>query len=309
LKILRKFALALSLFVPAAGFAQTGPQTVTYEQILNQTFANMNLRPDVTFTVVGSERVGDRTVPFDTTVVWRRTGLGADRTLKMSVVKRVDGQTVHEVRANGKTLFSYDFKTRSYSATPYHQIKDTRNAEQRDEGYGSRMMTSLGRSVSSSGPDSYVARLVQEAMGDPAGQTQVMGVPAPLHYRSWMPGRAPVELAIGSAYPDPVVPETIRPRYVPDAANAYYLYNGSPRRAIVFHVDPRELGYEDDELRGIFFGESSVVGGRSRLLQWTMTVDYPIVDPANAATYENQFGPYTDMRGWRIVTNASAPRG
>lgn len=309
MKILRKFALALSLFVPVVGAAQaTQQEPDAPTQSINQAFSNLNAFSDVTFSIVGTERLGDRTIPFETTIVWRRVGVGLNRTQKVSLVKRVDGQLVHEIRANGKVLFSYDFKTRSYSATSYHDIKDTRNADQRDEEYTRRLLATLGRSVSSTGPDSYAARLVQESMGDPVGQMALLSGAVPLYYRSWMPGRAAYEVPLATPYPDPVVPEAIRPRYIADAENSYYLY-ASPRRSLVFNVNPKEMGFDDDELRSIFFGESSVVGGRNRLVQWKMTIDYPVVAPAQAATYEEQFAPYTDMRGWRVVTSAAAPRG
>lgn len=316
---MRKLALAFSLFVPVVCTAQVTQDVPTYEQILNQTFANLNNKPDVTFVVAGTERVGDLTLPFDTTIVWRRIGIGADRTQKLSLVKRVNEQVVQEVRANGKTLYAYDFKRLTYSATPYHQIKDTRTADLRDEGYHMRMLSTLARSVSSTGPDSYVARIVQEAMGDPAGQTQVMGVASPLHYRSWMPARTPSELLPTlppTTYDDPVVPRRTRGGdveygYTPNEQNRYFLYDGSPRRSIVFHVFQPEVDSPlmDFRLERIFFGEASQSGGKSRLTQWTMTITYPTILPGDLAAYEAQFTPYTDMRGWRIVASASAPRG
>lgn len=316
---MRKFALALSLFVPVVCTAQVEQDQPTYEQILNQTFANMNTRPDVTLVITGTERTGDVSVPFDTTIVWRRSGVGLERAEKISVVKRIDGKTIHEVRANGTTLFSYDFKTRSYSATPYHQIANTRSPEQKDEGYNRRLLTALGRSVSSTGPDSYVARLIQEAMGDAAGQIQVMGAAAPLHYRSWMPGRNPVELQATlppTTYRDPIVPEQTRQGdveygYTPDEKNRYFMYDGSPRRSIVFHVYQPEVNspLTDYALSRVFFGERSVSAGKNRLVQWTMTVSTAPVLPGDVEAHEAQFKPYTDMRGWRIVANSSAPRG
>lgn len=316
---MRKFALAFSLFVPVVCTAQVTQTAPTCEQILNQTFANMNGRPDVTLVVTGTERVGDQVVPFDTTIAWHRVGVGSDRTLKVSVVKRVNSTLVQELRANGNTFYAYDFRTRSYSATPYHQIKDTRTATLRDEAYQSRLLALLGRSVSSSGPDSYVARLVMEAMGDPAGQTQVMGEAAPLHYRSWMPGRNPYELLATippTTYNDPVVPQRTRTGdveygYTPNEQNRYFMYDNSPRRSLVFHVYQPEVDSLPSEmtLNRIFFGEASQAGGKNRLTQWTLSVSYPVIPPADLAAYETRFAPYTDMRGWRVIASASVPKG
>ncbi|MGV3617551.1 MAG: hypothetical protein ACO1SV_19675 [Fimbriimonas sp.] len=316
---MRKFALALTLSLSGFAAAQVTQTQPTYEQILNQTFANLNGMPDVTFQITGTERVGDRITPFDTTLIWHRTGFGPSRTEKVVMQKRVNGALTQEVRGSGASLYSYDYVNRTYYATAYHQIRDTKTPDDRDAGYHTRLLAGVGRLTTSNGPDSYLARIFQEAMGDPAGQTQVMGAPAPVHYRSWMPGRQPQELPATlppTTYPDPVVP--IRTRtgdveygYTPTEKNRYFLYDGGPRRSIVFHVYQPELEspLADYALSRIFFGEASQSGGRQRLVQWTLSISYPVVSPADAATYETQFLPYTDMRGWRPLASPGAPKG
>lgn len=316
---MRKFALAFSLFVPVFSSAQTPVTSPTAENIVNQTFANLNGHSDVSFVLTGTEKVGTVSAPFDTTITWRRIGIGSDRTLKVSVVKRINDQVVQEIRANGKTLYAYDFKTRTYSATPYHQIGNPQTPDQRDAAYSVRLLTLLSRSASSSGPDSYAARLVTEAMGDPIGFTQMMGENVPQYYRSWMPGRTPYELPCTlppTTYNDPVVPQRTRTGdveygYTPNEQNRYFMYDASPRRSLVFHVyQPEPTSPPQDlQLTRVFFGEASQSGGRNRLTQWTLSLSYPVVAPADVATYEARFSPYTDMRGWRIVTSATGQKG
>jgi hypothetical protein len=311
----RTIALAIALSVSGLAASQTTQITVpSPEQVINQTFANLNARPDVAFTVTGTEQAGTRVIPTQLYVVWHRTGTGDNRTLKLTAQRRINGIVTYEIKANGNSLYTYDFVNRTYTATAYQKSPDPRQPNLRDSAYHSRMLAALVRATSSTGADSFVARLLQEAMDDPIVTT--MG--DPVHYRSWMPGRSPQEFIATlppTTYPDPVVPNKTRPApfeygYTPDERNRYFLYDSRPSRSLVFQVYQPETNSppQDLLLYRIFFGNFTRTATKDRLNEWTMTLSYPAVN-AGDATYESQFAPYTDMRGWRPLVSPGASRG
>lgn len=282
----------------------------TAHQTINQVFSNLHAQRDIDLNLVGTDRSGSSTTPFSTRILWHQVGDGDQRTLKLSLRRIVNGNLVFEARANGSSIIAYDYANRTYTATPYHRVKDPQTPNLRDEAYTSRLLATLLKISTSNGPDSYAARLVSEALGDPAGQFVVDGFPISVQYRSWMPSRAAFELPATlppTTYPDPVLPKEIRLGYTPTENDRFFVYNGAPKRSIVFHtyqVDPAGSLLETN-LYAVYFGERSQIGSRQRLVEWAMAVTTPT---PTAPDFEDQFEPYTNLAGWRPLAMPGSPK-
>lgn len=304
----RLLGLSALLALGTAGRAQeVGP---TAEQTLNQVFGNLHAERDVELVLAGTDRVGTTSNPFSTRIVWHQVGDGDRRTLKVALQRTVNGTLVFEARANGASLITYDYVNKTYSASPYHQPKDPKTPDLRDENYLNRLVSSLVKVSTSNGPDSYAVRLISEALGNSAGQSTAAGLPVSVQYRSWMPSRQPVELPATlppTTYPDPVMPTNLRAGYTPTENYRFFVYNGAPKRSLAFETyqsDPAGSIY-DTSLYAVYFAERSKIGNRDRLIDWAMSVRIPTV----TEDYEAQFAPYSDMRGWRPLASPGAPKG
>jgi hypothetical protein len=302
----RPIFLSAALALVSVASAQiTAP---TPESTLNDAFANLYALRDYRVTVTGNEWYGETPTPFDVTLTWHQLGEGDTRSLKLAMVKRIAGNPVLEIRAQGDRLLSYDYQAHTYTTTRYHRVADPSQPNLRANGYLNGMLGAFVRALPSAGPEAYLGLLLQQAMGDPvvAGSISV----APQHYRRWLPTQEPVLLTSRTdllqptppsppdTYADPLL-ATRTYLDTPDDEVEHVLYNQTGLKSLVFRV----RNYST--LDAIFFAERSRRGNRDRLVEWTMAFE-AVSDNVQDPNYEFRFAPYTDLRGWKPLV---APRG
>lgn len=306
--------VARTLFLSTLGFvavASASAQTVVVspENSINTAFASLNSTADFSIALTGNEWIGSTNTPFDITLVWHQTGSGDIRTIKVSMYKRVAGVLQWEIRAQGERLLKYDYRARTYTSTTYHRVVDPKTPALRDAGYISRMLGALVKEVPASGPEAYVARLIQQAMGDPVVSSATAGTS--VFYRRWVPTRKPYDLrnrtdlllasppSPPDTYADPLLGAMRSYLDLEDDDFQHVVYEEPSKRTIIFKIE------NDSVLNAVYFGEYSRVRNQDRYLEWTLNLTAVVVDPS-MTNYETQFAPYTDLRGWRPL---ASPRG
>ena len=92
--------------------------------------------------------------------------------------------------------------------------------------------------------------------------------------------------------------------YTPSPTEYFYMYNGAPKRTIVFDLIAG-TGTEPASLQTVYFNQMEYVGGRPRLTQWQLK-------PYTGQVFNpTLFQPYTgsQIRGWKMVVSATPYAG
>lgn len=291
---LRRFPILLSaLGLAALASAQTVP---TPEQHLQQLYDKLRAKVTTTapnqtglyFVITGTDKSGSTTTNIGGELFYTATldSTGKELTAKANVVEYVmdssttppSARTTFEAIADARTIWAYNPKVLTYSATPYDSVVSGASRQQ-SPNYLRDMLFGLDQQTPSSGRGSYAIRLLRELMSGTAAQ-----------YRSWMPGVAATETV---AYHDKVTGADVAEQNC-----SYVIYDGSPRRSIAFEIysDPNKPDGDPDKevLQRIYFSEAQ----RSHVVAWSIA-PIPTTDFSRA-----NFSPYdvTQIRGWRPVT-------
>jgi hypothetical protein len=233
--------------------------------------------------IEGSESVGSVTNRYKTHLYWQTEYTDGRPTTKFQLLQIHDNAPggpllVQRIIGNGETVWNYDHKGREYSASQYG-------------GYGAAR------------PQNYTRDLLQIVNAAAKGQgTWATKMLRELHantsvsYKTWMPGITPYELPDGPNH-DPVWYDRV---YLGTPSIDFVMYNGAPRRTIVFQLedDPPSDIYR---LSAIYFNERSKIGNSDRLVEWKLT-------PYKGIAFDNKnFTPYSydETRGWKPLVGAS----
>ena len=296
--VARTFGILPLALLAAHSLGQTVIQTPDGQ--INEAFAVLNGSPDYKVTLSGNQWVGQTATPFEVTLVWHQVGSGSNRTVKVAFWKRVANVLQWEIRAQGDRLLKYDYLTRTYTATTYHRVSDPKYPTLRDTTYITRLLGALVKETPAGGPEAYLARMVQQAMGDPVTSATLTG---PVYYRRWWPTREPVDLLnrVDLRVPTPPAPpDTYRDPFLAsrtyldtvDDDYTHILYDDPGRRSLVFKIGTGSV------LTSIYFAEYRRFGNQDGVLEWVMDLGGVSTNPADPS-YETQFMPYSDLRGWR----------
>jgi hypothetical protein len=280
------------LCLAAVASAQTTvPPTVPPgEQRIQETYNKLRTNNGLYFAITGSDRVGNISTPIGTNLYYQSSVDPNGRLqIKANLVDYVSPgsvpTTTNEVIADGKTVWIYDRMLRTYAVSPY-DVQNSADASLQSPTYARDLLFSLNQATTGSGRSSYATRLLRELFADPNGA----------QYRSWMPGRTPVE---ASTYHDP-----INDVDVAQANCTYVVYPSDSRRSIAFEIYTNpDTG--EESLQRIYVTETGRYGGKTRITSWTLA---PLSTNDFTAA---RFTPYThaELRSWRPVVAPRAVRG
>ncbi len=228
--------------------------------------------------VEGSETIGSVTNRYKTHLYWQVAELPSQRaTTKFQLLQVHENAPggpllLQRIVGNGDTVWNYDHQAKEYSALQYGGYGSARPAK-----YTQNLLQFI--TSTSTGQAAWATKLLREihTMGD---TTQ----------RSWMPGVQPYELPDGST-PDPLWSDRV---YSGTPTVDHVMYNGSPRRSIVFELE-EDSDTSAYRLSNLFFTERGRVGNKDRMVEWKLT-------PFKGIAFdEKNFAPYTyaETRGWR----------
>jgi hypothetical protein len=255
----------------------------TPEQRIVTGLAKLRDEQQLYLFIEGSETINGVTNRYKTHLYWQTDAATGKPTTKFQLLQVHDNAPggpllVQRIVGNGETVWNYDHRAKEYSATQYGGY-----GAARPQNYAKDLLQSVNSSAK--GQAVWATKLLREIHAD-----------SNVSYKSWMPGVQPYELWDGPT-PDPVWNERV---YMGTPAIDYVMYDGSPRRTIVFELqdDPPS---DDYRLSAIYFTERSKVGRSDRLVEWKMT-------PFKGIAFdEKNFAPYTynETRGWKPLVSSS----
>ena len=277
--------MSILAFLAAATIQQAGqpfvdPNTAEFLGGTNQLTANQLLFLNLT----GSVSYKGRTVPIVTNVYWNASMGGANGavlTQQVEVESWSNGALVRRITGDGNTLYSYDLIARTYSATSYGNASLTR-----PNLYLNALLNDLDHSVK--GYDAYLVKMLRQIYLPPVDATGAAV------FISWMP--TAVSYQLQGATVDPVNRQV---GYTPTPTESFYIYNGSPKRTIVFDMIAGSNN-QPDSLQSVYFNQFENIGGQPRITQWQMR-------PYTGQVFNpTLFQPYTgtQLRGWKMVVSA-----
>jgi hypothetical protein len=234
------------LAVLAMGIASAvGAQSTPTEARINQSLDALRRYERLSLRMDGTEFANGRSTPFTIYAAW--FWRPAEGLAMVEIREFRDEQLVRRTAADGVTLWSYDLRTREYTANTYGS-----HGAQQPAGYRRSLLYSA--QTLAQGPSIYIARLLRETYAGEAA-----------HFKAWVPG-ANSEF-LGAPTEDPVLPERW---YTPSPRDEYVLdVLGDPAyRSNAFHMRADE---ESIELVRVFFAEWT---SRTRRVEWTISV-YP----------------------------------
>jgi len=282
--------LSILAFLAASAIQQSAqsfvdPNTQTFLAATNLLRSNQLLFINLT----GSIEYKGRVVPIVSNLYWNSVMGGKNGTVltqQVEIESWSNGALVRRITGDGSTLYAYDLTARTYSATSY-----SASTVRPPMTYLDALVYNLDRSVR--GPDAYLIKMLRQIY-DPA----VDGGGNP-QFISWMPTTFSQQLS--GATTDPVNRQV---GYTPTPTESFYMYNGSPKRTIVFDL-LAGTNNSPDSLQTVYFNQVDYLAGQPRLTQWQM---HPYTGQVFNPTL---FQPYTgnQLRGWKMVVAATPYSG
>lgn len=263
------------LAVAGASFAQTpGEQWVKvgYQGLRAQSYIWARMSGSDTLSDPNNQRMLTVT-RFITDTFWSSTfdanGLPQ---IKLDCVEYKDGVFSRRITGDGTNLWNFHPIRNEYSVTGYNSsvvngqrpnpLKDLLN----------------GFNTHAQGQTAFVARLLKEVYS--GGFVQ---------YRPWLIGAQETIVSGTDSMNDPILGAARRYQATPDRTFVVFNTANSVFRSLAFQIDT-DQNTNVRSVTNVFYADSSAVGGKSRMVEWQMTIqpvaqnagNYVFVPPSNA---------------------------
>ncbi|MDR3689489.1 MAG: hypothetical protein P4L46_08935 [Fimbriimonas sp.] len=265
-------AFAFALQAPTAG--QPDVNETTFQTVFSQLASNETLFLQLN----GAVNYGSKITPIISTLAWSTSTSGAKPIAQLELQEFTNGVMMKRIVGDGDTLWSYDMVAHTYSATSYGGSGSTRPTD-----YQQDLLSDLNWATT--GQTAYLAKLLRQVYSTTGT------------FISWMPGVRSQNLPQNVPVNDPINPYQ---SYSPTANDWFYLYNGSPKRSIVFEIVPQAQSSglpPIDTLQNIFFSQVDQLGASVRFTHWQVT-------PYPGVTFSTEiFQPFSgsQIQGWHPV--------
>jgi hypothetical protein len=252
----RAATILISLIAPVAAWSQvTTPAT----DAVKSAFLNLMPSSSIRVSLSGTDKLGPTTTDLRGELYWWMTD-SASRGAQSAKVEYANYRNgIQDQRAvgNGISFFNFSPLKNEYWVTRYGSFSDTQP---------DRYMVNLADDFTSAmkGSTTYLARLVREVY--------VVG-----GFRAWIPGGQEQLVIDQQTVTDPVVSTRT---YVgtPDTEYAMFWIGSPAKKSIVFELTAGNAGWG---ITRIYFAEKSILGGQSRLVDWTADVNTDFVPATN----------------------------
>ncbi len=248
------------------------------EPMIQSAIAQVATSETLFLQLTGNTTFKGKTIPIVSNLSWSIDLSGAKPLIQVELQEFSNSVLAVRMVGDGETFYTYDFRSHEFSTTSYGGYGDTR-----PKSYQSDILNHVNWAAK--GPSAFVAKLTRQAFN----QANT--------YISWMPGVQSLNLMEGVPYRDPVNGNVT---YMPTASDFYYLYDGSPKRSIVFEVVPQTQSNGNppiNVLGGVFLNQIDQLGQDKKYTQWKIV-------PYSGFTFSvDVFKPYSaaQIQGWRQV--------
>ena len=266
--------LALGYAIASNPSGQIDPNELTFQKVLSQLSSSTSLFVQIT----GSTTYRGKSTPITSSLSWSTNNDGTKQVIQVELQEFVNNILVKRIVGDGDTLWIYNLPAHEYSAMSYGG-----SGKVRPDGYQLHLLDDL--SWATTGQSAYLAKFLKQTFNN--GGT----------YSSWMPGIDSQGLPQGATSYDPINSNIT---YIPNPTDNFYLYDGSPKRSIVFEIvtqaQPNGL-LPIDVLQNIYLNQVDQVGRYQKYTHWQLT-------PYSNVTFTPDiFKPYSgsQTQGWRAV--------